>query len=78
MVEANIVEDIKECLTEKNISLLGDILAVCRVLVSDDDVRVEFGKAHEHARILATETLCTLIALLKRKYFHYYIIIKLY
>lgn len=67
-MDANIVEDIKEFLTDKNSSLLGDLLAVCRALVLDDDVRVEFGKAHEHARIIASETLCVLIGLLSREY----------
>lgn len=43
-------------------------MGVCRALVLDDDVRVEFGKAHEHARIIASECLCALTNLLSRKY----------
>jgi hypothetical protein len=43
------------------------VCGVARALVLDDDVRVEFGKAHEHARNLAAEILCPLLDLLKSK-----------
>ncbi|XP_013147163.1 PREDICTED: armadillo repeat-containing protein 6 homolog [Papilio polytes] len=49
----------------KNIELLSECLQVIRKLTLDDDVRVEFGKAHEHARELGAELLDTLTRLLE-------------
>lgn len=62
------MDHIKPVLTDKVKSpLLRDVLAVLRALVLDDDVRVEFGKAHEHARVIASDTLCHISKLLDRK-----------
>ncbi|KAJ8934298.1 hypothetical protein NQ318_005476 [Aromia moschata] len=63
---ANIVRYLKQTLTVSISEVVKEALAVCRVLVLDDDVRVEYGKAHEHARIIANETLCSLVSLLNR------------
>nr|CAH7719280.1 unnamed protein product [Callosobruchus chinensis] len=63
---SNIVDNIKELLGEGAADILREVLSVCRALVLDDDVRVEFGKAHEHARVIASETLCALTGLLTR------------
>lgn len=43
---------------------LKDICAVLRALCLDDDVRVEFGHAHEHARVIASDTLSSITSLL--------------
>ncbi|XP_013168900.1 PREDICTED: armadillo repeat-containing protein 6 homolog isoform X1 [Papilio xuthus] len=48
-----------------NIELISECLQVIRKLTLDDDLRVEFGKAHEHARELGAELLDTLTRLLE-------------
>lgn len=45
--------------------LIKEMCAVCRALVLDDDVRVEFGHAHEHAKAIASDILCPLMKLLE-------------
>ncbi|XP_018573410.1 armadillo repeat-containing protein 6 homolog [Anoplophora glabripennis] len=64
--DANILEKIKELLHEGSPDILKETMGVCRALVLDDDIRVEFGKAHEHARVIASECLCLLTNLLNR------------
>ncbi|XP_023017098.2 armadillo repeat-containing protein 6 homolog [Leptinotarsa decemlineata] len=64
--KAHILDNLKELLSDGSSEILKEVLAVCRALVLDDDVRVEFGNAHEHARIIASETLCCLVGLLVR------------
>ncbi|KAH8357807.1 armadillo repeat-containing protein 6 homolog [Drosophila serrata] len=44
--------------------LVRELTAVFRFLVLDDDIRVEFGCAHEHARQIAGEVLLPLVELL--------------
>ncbi|KAK4884681.1 hypothetical protein RN001_000952 [Aquatica leii] len=61
---AGILEDLKPLLQKVDVSLLRDVLGVLRALVLDDDVRVEFGRSHEHARAIASDTLCSITALL--------------
>ncbi|GBP91004.1 Armadillo repeat-containing protein 6 homolog [Eumeta japonica] len=51
----------------KWILVLIDVLQVLRRLTLDDDLRVEFGKAHEHARDIAVHTLDELTYLMKVK-----------
>lgn len=65
------MEHLKPILVEAGTTLLRDVLGVLRALVLDDDVRVEFGKAHEHARVIASDTLCTITSLLDRNYAHF-------
>lgn len=38
-----------------------------RYLILDDDIRVEFGKAHDHARTIASTVLADLTGLLESK-----------
>lgn len=65
---ANIIDLIKNNLQERTpLELIRSTLALCRALVLDDDVRVEFGKAHEHARIIASESLCSIMFLMSSK-----------
>lgn len=40
-----------------NGKVIRGLCTVVRFLILDDDVRVEFGKAHDHAKALATEFL---------------------
>ena len=47
--------------------VVKNVCCVARALTLDDDIRVQFGKAHEHARDLASEMLCVLTDLLQSK-----------
>lgn len=44
--------------------IIRNVCVCFRYLVLDDDVRVEFGKAHDHARIIAQATITDLTKLL--------------
>ncbi|CAH2098453.1 unnamed protein product [Euphydryas editha] len=62
----NMTNNLKELLKKKeNKKLLSETLQVIRRLTLDDDIRVEFGKAHEHARELGINLLDTLSELLE-------------
>lgn len=66
--DAGILEHLKPHLDdEASAPLLRDVLGVLRALVLDDDVRVEFGRAHEHAKAIASDTLLTITSLLTSK-----------
>lgn len=67
-MDANILEHLKPLLSEANADTLRAVCAVLRCLVLDDDVRVEYGRAHEHARVIASDTLCPIIELLHSKF----------
>lgn len=63
--ESKIVGKLKRILYEtKDPVLLQELLRVLRHLVLDDDIRVEFGKAHEHAREISIELLTFLTKML--------------
>ena len=64
--DAAILEHLKGLLKTANNAVLKDVLAVLRALVLDDDIRVDFGKSHEHARVIASDTLCEIMGLLER------------
>jgi hypothetical protein len=66
LIDSNIVDKLSALLQEGNSYILKELLTVLRVLILDDDVRVEFGRAHEHARIIAVETLTHINELLKK------------
>ncbi|XP_063701828.1 armadillo repeat-containing protein 6 homolog [Culicoides brevitarsis] len=67
VVEADILmTHLKPLLANEDEALVKEICAVFRYLILDDDVRVEFGKAHDHARLIATETLTDLTGLLAK------------
>lgn len=67
LFNANIVDKLKPLVQGDSPPLIREVVGVCRVLLLDDDVRVEFGKAHEHARVIAGEFLTSLLELLERK-----------
>lgn len=48
--------------------LIKQVCLVFRCLILDDDVRVEFGKAHDHAKLIAVELLTDLTPLLNSMY----------
>jgi len=67
--ETNIFEKLKKILVCPNVDLyvVKHSCAVIRAFVLDDDIRHEYGKAHEHATIMAKGALDVFIGLLKRK-----------
>ncbi|XP_045762398.1 armadillo repeat-containing protein 6 homolog [Maniola jurtina] len=66
LFDKNISNNLKKLLMRKrNKKLLSETLQVIRRFTLDDDIRVEFGKAHEHARDLGLNLLETLTKLLK-------------
>ncbi|KAL3288302.1 hypothetical protein HHI36_002750 [Cryptolaemus montrouzieri] len=66
LYDANILSKLKVLLEDSNSDVLRAVLGILRALVLDDDIRVEFGRAHEHARGIASETLPCLTSLLNR------------
>lgn len=67
---AKIFAKLKKILIRKDASILEikDACSVIRALVLDDDIRHEYGKAHEHATIIARDALDILTGLLASKY----------
>lgn len=64
IMAAGIVQHVKPYVSKSSEKILGDVLAIYRYLVLDDDIRVEFGCAHEHARLIASEIVVDLVNLL--------------
>lgn len=84
---ADIFNRLKKILTRDNAtaSEVRDACSVIRALVLDDDIRHEYGKAHEHATVIARGALDVLTGLLSSKYyiallfiFHFLFILYLY
>lgn len=57
IVDAGFVPLLRPYLKCDEAFLLREVCCVFRYLVLDDDIRVEFGKAHDHARLIAADTL---------------------
>lgn len=70
---AKIFDRLKKILTRDNASAteVREACSVLRALVLDDDIRHEYGKAHEHATVIARGALDVLTGLLSSKYFRY-------
>lgn len=64
IMASNAIKVMKPLLVKDNPRLIKELTAVLRFLVLDDDIRVEFGCAHEHARQIANEVLLQLVELL--------------
>lgn len=64
IMNSSIVKLLKPLLGKDNPRVVRELTAVFRFLVLDDDIRVEFGCAHEHARQIANEVLLELVELL--------------
>ncbi|KAG7296672.1 hypothetical protein JYU34_020528 [Plutella xylostella] len=62
----DMIENIKRLLdNQKNRKILSGTLHLVRVFTLDDDIRVEFGKAHDHSKELGAQLIEKLSALLK-------------
>lgn len=63
---ADILNDLKSVLTAKetSVAVVKEVCIVLRALTLDDDVRHDYGKAHDHAAAIARQTLQTLVGLL--------------
>ncbi|KAH8261523.1 hypothetical protein KR044_010577 [Drosophila immigrans] len=64
IMSTSLVKLTKPLLRKDNARVVRELTAVLRFLVLDDDIRVEFGCAHEHARQIANEVLLQLVELL--------------
>lgn len=62
--EEILVTHLKPLMQRKEMTIIKNLCASFRYLILDDDIRVEFGKAHEHARLIATECLAELTQLM--------------
>lgn len=73
IVEADLLTVTKPLLKCQESFLLKEVCCLYRYLVLDDDIRVEFGKAHEHARLIAGEALEEITRLLdsEEEHFHF-------
>lgn len=69
--DTNIFEKLKKILIRADVNAqeIKDACSVIRALVLDDDIRHEYGKAHEHATIMAKGALDIITGLLKSKYY---------
>ena len=63
---AKVFDKLKNILLSEKVteSEVRDVCGVLRALVLDDDVRHEYGKAHEHATVIAKGALDVLTGLL--------------
>jgi len=75
--DTNIFEKLKKILVRVDVDAqeIKDACSVIRALILDDDIRHEYGKAHEHATIIAKGALDVITGLLKSKL---YLLYKLY
>lgn len=64
IMNAEIMSNLRPLLQSKNSEVLVETCSVFRHLILDDDVRIEFSKAHEHARAIAADVLVELTELL--------------
>jgi len=63
--EEALATHLKPLLAKSESEIIKNVVICLRYLVLDDDVRVEFGKAHEHARMIAQDSLVDLTQLLR-------------
>jgi len=56
-VSRSLISRLSSLLSERKseVRLITEVCGLLRVLTSDDDVRVPFGKGHEHAKMIVTE-----------------------
>lgn len=65
IVNENIlVRHLKPLLSRSEPEIIRNVCTCFRFLILDDDIRVEFGKAHDHARMIAQECLVDLTQLM--------------
>lgn len=61
-----LVKHLKPLLSRDEMEIIRNVCTCFRYLVLDDDIRVEFGKAHDHARLIANECLVELTNLMTK------------
>lgn len=59
-----LIKHLKPLLSRTEASVIKSVSTCFRFLILDDDIRVEFGKAHDHARLIGQECLAELTMLL--------------
>lgn len=64
--EEILVKHLKPLLSNEQPSIVKNVCTCFRYFILDDDIRVEFGKAHDHARLIAKECLTEIAMLLVR------------
>uniref|UniRef100_A0A1Q3F454 Armadillo repeat-containing protein 6 n=1 Tax=Culex tarsalis TaxID=7177 RepID=A0A1Q3F454_CULTA len=64
MDDGRVLKQFKILIEHSDSEVVKQVCALFRFLILDDDIRVEFGKAHEHARTLANEMLPDITKLL--------------
>lgn len=64
IINADIVKYLKPFMSSNDPQVIRDLCTLYRYLILDDDIRVEFGKAHEHARLISNAFLADLTKLL--------------
>lgn len=67
LIDEKIVRKLKALLENDSSEVQILVMSVLRSLVLDDDIRVQFGKSHDHARSIAIETLCTLLDIMEKE-----------
>lgn len=58
-----LVKHLKPLLLRNETAIVKNVCTCFRFFILDDDIRVEFGKAHDHARAIAQECLVELTQL---------------
>lgn len=58
-----LVKHLKPLLERNETAIIKNVCTCLRFFILDDDIRVEFGKAHDHARAIAQECLVELTQL---------------
>ncbi|XP_055315485.1 armadillo repeat-containing protein 6 homolog [Sitodiplosis mosellana] len=64
IMSVGILSSLKPLLKTQNPEVLKETCSLLRNLILDDDIRIEFSKAHDHARAIAAEFLVELSHLL--------------
>ncbi|GAB0099685.1 Armadillo repeat-containing protein 6 homolog [Sergentomyia squamirostris] len=64
IMDEDTIIHLKPLLGSRTPIVIRELCSLLRNLVLDDDIRVEFGKAHEHARIIAESCLTDLTKML--------------
>lgn len=67
MNDQEFFEELKLLIKRDENDIVRETCTMLRYLILDDDIRVEFGKAHEHARTISSEILEDLTKLLTSK-----------
>lgn len=68
MNDQEFFDELKLLIKRDENEIVRETCTMLRYLILDDDIRVEFGKAHEHARTISSEILEDLTKLLTSKF----------